>query len=117
MDLDHVITKSLVNRQKIERTLMLVFSLARRIYLLKNQVNFWNRMTFQTNALILLRGFKEPLSGTVEKISDCRAFRSVDNRTILQPRRVCPPKEQDNFWNRLTILSNHLIFPRSLKEP
>ena len=40
MDLDHVITKSFVKRQKIERALMLAFSPARRICLLKNQVNF-----------------------------------------------------------------------------
>ena len=41
MDLDHVITKSLIEiKKKIERALMLAFSLARRICLLKNQVNF-----------------------------------------------------------------------------
>ena len=109
---------------------MLSFSLARRICPPKNQVNIWNRLIFLNRHLILLRGFKEPFSGTLEKISDCRVFRlfetvpgslnrNVDNQAILkyaQARRICPLKDQINFWNRLIFLSKHLIFPRSLKE-
>ena len=70
---------------------------------------------------MLFRGFKESFSGAVEKISDCRAFsdyvtvpgsliRSVDNPATLEARGICPLKEQVNFLNRLTVLSNHLIF-------
>ena len=73
---------------------MLLFSLARRICPLKNQVNFWSRLTFLDKYLIIFRGFKEPFSGTLEKISDRRAFRiletvpgslirRVDNRALL----------------------------------
>ena len=46
MDLNHAHTKSLIKPPKIEGALMLSFSLARRICLLKNYVNFWNRLTF-----------------------------------------------------------------------
>ena len=109
---------------------MLSFSLARRICPPKNQVNIWNRLIFLNRHLILLRGFKEPFSGTLEKISDCRVSRlfetvpgslnrNVDNQAILkyaQARRICPLKDQINFWNRFIFLSKHLIFPRSLKE-
>ena len=47
-------------------------------------------------------------------------IRSDDNRVIIlwcaQARIICPLKDQVNFWNRLTFLSEHLIFLQSLKK-
>ena len=67
---------------------MLLFLLARIIFPLKNQVNFWSRLTFLDKYLISFRGFKEQFSGTLEKISDRRAFRIFETVTCSLIRRV-----------------------------
>ena len=110
---------------------MLSFSLARRICPLKSQVNFWNRLTFlnkHSNTLQRFQGtiwwhfgenFWLPGIRPFETVPG-RLIRNIDNRATswcAQARRICLLKDQVNFWNRLTFLSKHLMFLRSLKEP
>ena len=40
----------------------------------EKQINFWNRFTFLYKHLILLKNVKEPFSGILVNISNCRAF-------------------------------------------
>ena len=101
------------------------YAQARRIYPLKKPINFWNRFTFLNKHLILFRSLKEPFSGILMNISNCRAFspfetmpssviRGVKLPSCRQPSdkktkqnkkqqqqqqqpRTCPLKNQINF--------------------
>ena len=87
---------------------------------------FW---TFLYQSLILFWSFKEPFSGILIKISDCRQFSPFKTEqgnlirgVVSSTERCCSMhklsllKKQIKVWNRFTFLIKHLIFLRSLKE-
>ena len=87
---------------------------------------FW---TILYQSLILFWSFKEPFSGILIKISDCRQFSPFKTEqgnlirgVVTSTERCCSMhklsllKKQIKVWNRFTFLIKHLIFLRSLKE-
>ena len=114
MDLDYVITKSFVKPPKNWKSIDESFFTSSENLSTKKPSKFLESHDISKKTLwVLFRGFKEPFSGTLQKISDFRAFslyvtvpgnliRRVDNRTILQARRIFQlKKEQDNFLESL----------------
>ena len=66
----------------------------------ENKIDFWNRLTFLNNHLILLRGLKEHFSGNSVKISDCCA---VPGCSVFDTANGCIRKNLHSYNMTLTF--------------
>ena len=100
------------HRWVVDNRAILQYAQARRICQLKNQINFWNRLTCLNKHLIFLRSLKEPFGGNSVKIFDSRAFglfktvpgcRGFANDDFISSKVIRTQTEQFLYWFSWTL--------------